>query len=153
MAGPAGTSAKASCGKRLLGCGLVSVLVIVAVVVAVVLSFTVFKSDLSVNAFEQVTIGQVERTEDSVVVALAVTNTTDNTRDYFIDVAVTSPSDPTYYNFTSSSIENVPPGATASGSAGFFFDDIPADAEFAVSSATGYCNSERSSGGRTRCIG
>ena len=151
--GAPGAPAKSSCGKRLLGCGIVTVLVIGAIVVAIVLSFTVFKGETSSNATAQVTVGQAERpTADSVNVPLAVLNSTENTRDYFITVAAESPSNPSFYVSTTTSIDNVAPGATGTGSAAYLFDDIPTDAVFTVTEATGYCDQYDSRNSR-RCVG
>lgn len=145
--------AKGSCGKRVLTCGIVALGVIVALVVSVVLAFTVFKGETSSDVTAQVTVGQAERpTEDSVNVPLAVLNSTENTRDYFITVAAESPSNPSFYVSTTTSIDNVAPGATGTGSATYLFDDIPTDAVFTVTEATGYCDRYDSRNSR-RCVG
>lgn len=142
-------------GKPRRGEGFLRLLIIgVAVVAIVAVSiFVAFRwpSDRNVDASSEVTIGQVDRVagQSPIAVPVTVRNTTDDVRDYVIDVDATSPDGATFYATSGTLIQRVEPGATGSGSVGFFgAQDIPMDAEFVVSEATGYKDCPNRSSGR-----
>lgn len=137
-------------GDRFLRLLLISVGVVVAVAVSLVIAF-MLPSDRSVDAISDVTIGQIERVEGQSPIAVPVTvrNTTDDVRDYVVDVDATSPDGATFYATSGTLIERVEPGATGTASVGFFgAEDIPMDAQFVVSEAAGYKDCPNRSSGR-----
>lgn len=137
-------------GEGCLRLLLIAVGVLVALVVAVAVAIF-WPSDRSVDATAEVTIGQVERVagQSPIAVPVTVRNTTDDERDYVIDVNATSPDGTQFYASSGILVERVPAGGTGTASVGFFgAEDIPMDAVFEVSGATGYKDCPNRSTGR-----
>lgn len=127
-------------GQKLVSAIIITVGVLAAMVFALVVAF-MLPSDRSYDATADVTIGQVERVpgQSPIAVPVTVVNTSDDERDFTIDLSATSPDGTTLYATGGTLIQRVPAGATATGSVGFFgAEDIPMDAVFVVDSATGY---------------
>jgi len=127
-------------GQKPLALLITAAVLIGAVVIAVVVAMALPR-DRNYNATADVTIGQVDRVpgQSPIAVPVTVVNTSDDERDFVVDVSAQSPDGATYYGTGGTLIERVPPGASGSGSVGFFgAEDIPMDAVFVVDSATGY---------------
>lgn len=127
-------------GQKVVAAVIITVGVIAAMVFALVVAF-MLPSDRSYDATADVSIGQVERVpgQSPIAVPVTVVNTSDDERDFTVDVSATSPDGTTLYATGGTLIQKVPPGATGSGSVGFFgAEGIPMDAEFVVEGATGY---------------
>lgn len=127
-------------GQKLLAGVIITVGVVAALVFALIVAF-MMPSDRSYDATADVTIGQVDRLpgQSPIAVPVSVVNTSDDERDFTVDVWATSPDGSTVYATSGTLIPLVPPGATGEASVGFFgAEDIPMDAVFVVSSATGY---------------
>lgn len=127
-------------GQKLVSAIIITVGVLAALVFALVVAF-MLPSDRSYDATSDVTIGQVDRVpgQSPILVPVRVTNTSDDQRDFSIDVRATSPDGATSYATGGTLVQDVPAGATASGSAAFFgAEDVPMDAVFVVDEATGY---------------
>lgn len=127
-------------GQKLVTAVIIAVGVIAAMVLALVVAF-MMPSDRSYDATADVTIGQVDRApgQSPIAVPVTVVNTSDDERDFTIDLSATSPDGTTLYATGGTLIQRVPAGATGSGSVGFFgAEEIPMDAVFVVDGATGY---------------
>lgn len=127
-------------GQTVLAGIIITVSVVAALVLALVVAF-MLPSDRSYDATSDVTIGQVDRVPGQSIISVPITvvNTSDDVRDFTVDVAATSPDGSTTYATTGTFVEPVEPGATGTSAAGFFgAEDIPMDAVFVVESATGY---------------
>ncbi|MDQ1250503.1 MAG: hypothetical protein QG597_4882, partial [Actinomycetota bacterium] len=108
-------------GEGCLRILLIAVGVLVALVLAVTVAF-LRPSDRSVDATSEVTIGQIERVagQSPIAVPVTVRNTTDDERDYVIDVNSTSPDGTQFYASSGILVERVPAGGTGTASVGFF---------------------------------
>lgn len=127
-------------GQSAVSVILITVGVVAALVLALVVAF-MLPSDRSYDATADVTIGQVERVpgQSLISVPITVVNTSNDERDYTMDISARSPDGTTVYATAGTFIQRIPPGATGSGTAGFFgTEDVPMDAVFVVDSATGY---------------
>ena len=127
-------------GQKALTVLIIGVVVVGAVVAAIAAAM-LRPTDRSYEATADVTIGQVDRVagQSPIAVPVSVVNTSNDERDFTVDVRAESPDGATMYATAGTLIERVPPGATGTGAVGFFgADDIPMDAVFVVSGATGY---------------
>jgi len=134
-------------GKPMKGQALITgvvgaVVLVLAVAVAIAAAvYWPWGSERSVDATAHVTVSQVERQpgQSPIAVPVSVVNATEDERDFSVDLAAVSPDGQTVYATAGTWISNVAPGDTGSGAVGFFgAQELPADATFVVTKATGY---------------